>query len=654
MTGILDPNSEEFTAYGEALASLPDFGSLPMARGVYAALRQFSCGRDLICLASMLSVLNTTSLLKLIPQRYKSAHGDFMTLLNVMNEVLLVKQSVPARSFNLERVCQAKELIPIKHIIAQALRRYTQFEQRFDLLTNYRAQAQIKSDHWESIARALLTGYSENVFVSKKDLQERIHHFIRYNAGNDTLAVLDLKSTLIRPISQAPVSLVLARDILYLSSIRSTAIISFVGEIKADWMQHDADRHIRLNEAEEAHLKSNNGYSKAKSAFSNRITMSLNNQLLTLNGLAGATLNSELYLLQELITEQTFTLKNNNPPNTRAFINLASNLESVMKMTRIFNPMIWRWKAEKQVEITVNGNTATQTCEITIKGRNSEVEKAKEEFDSFLDWLKTCAVIRHPNSGVSPRLLRPQIRKNCEDIEERISHVTDPKRTSVDLYNNVKGSKATRETRMEVVAWIAVCEFDCKLEGGFVRDWIVGKYTARPNNSDPKQWVTHRKNYNNENIPYMLPEVVPADLDCHLPTHAYFDIEKFQDALYKYDIKCTVHRENWRYVLLIDEDVRTGPFTMDLIEPHVALTHDRIDFDVSNLVLERNYTRDIGMRIDVQQKPYSIELEAIVDNIKNKRFQILRPIDKKVEERIDKMTRIRHWQQLGQPFSIIS
>ena len=59
---------------------------------------------------------------------------------------------------------------------------------------------------------------------------------------------------------------------------------------------------------------------------------------------------------------------------------------------------------------------------------------------------------------------------------------------------------------------------------------------------------------------------------------------------------------------------------MDLIEPHVALTHDRIDFDVNNLSVEKEYTRELGMRIDIQQKPYEIELETIVDNIKNKPF----------------------------------
>ena len=87
-------------------------------------------------------------------------------------------------------------------------------------------------------------------------------------------------------------------------------------------------------------------------------------------------------------------------------------------------------------------------------------------------------------SGVSPRILKPQMRHSCLDIEEKISHITDSKRTSIELWKGLKGSNATRETRMEVVAWIATCKFDCRLEGGFVRDWIVGNYTNLPT-SDP-------------------------------------------------------------------------------------------------------------------------------------------------------------------------
>ncbi|CAF4044605.1 unnamed protein product, partial [Rotaria sordida] len=290
---------------------------------------------------------------------------------------------------------------------------------------------------------------------------------------------------------------------------------------------------------------------------------------------------------------------------------------------------------EKQVKILVNNDPATNTCEITVEGQDSENQKVKKEFDSFMSWLKDCVIIRPPNAGVQPRLLRPKMRKAYPEIEEKISHITASERTMVDLYKGIKITDATRETRMEVVAWIAICKFNCKLEGGFVRDWIVGNYRSRPINflNNPKRWIEYRTNANGDNIPYINKEVVPSDLDCYLPLNVYFDINKFQDELYKFDITCRVFREDWRYVLLIDEYAPTGPFTMDLIEPHGALTHDRIDFDVNNLSLEKDYPREIGMRIDITESPYFIELETIIENIKSKHFQVLRPIDKPTSHR---------------------
>jgi hypothetical protein len=62
--------------------------------------------------------------------------------------------------------------------------------------------------------------------------------------------------------------------------------------------------------------------------------------------------------------------------------------------------MKWRWEAQKQVEITINSNTATKTCEITVKGRDSANKKVKDEFTAFIRWLQNCAVIRHPNAGM--------------------------------------------------------------------------------------------------------------------------------------------------------------------------------------------------------------------------------------------------------------
>ena len=199
---------------------------------------------------------------------------------------------------------------------------------------------------------------------------------------------------------------------------------------------------------------------------------------------------------------------------------------------------------------------------------------------------------------------------------------------------------------MEVVAWICVCKLGCKLEGGFVRDWIVGEFISKPDNIPPKEWVKYERENSPKPLPSIREDVVPRDLDCYLPTDAEFDSDRFEDELHKFKISCKIERQGWRYIVLVDEDAPTGPFTMDLIEPHITLTHDRIDFDVNNLVVEKNYTRDLGMRADIQQKPYAIELETIVKNIKSKRFQLLRPNDDFVKPRIDKMVQIRGWTRI--------
>ncbi|CAF1156498.1 unnamed protein product [Rotaria sp. Silwood1] len=643
---ILEKGANDiFTKHGEDLAKLPDFGSLAMSKAVLAALRTYDCGRDLICLSAILGILNTTILFKSLPQHLKSSDGDFMTLLNLMNEILLVRQSIPAKQFNLDQVCQSKGLKEIQHVIRQAMRRYLTLEKTFNQSPDFCTQAQVQSGDWELVARSLLTGYSDNVFVSMKELQDRSHLFMRYN-NRDDLAKLDLQSTLTRPISTAPVSFVLARDIRHSTAVRAIGIISFVGEIKAEWLEYPLEREFDITNEEETYLNTTNRFVDALTKFSNRINMLLGGQKMKFKGSSGTVLNAELHIRQQMISELKFNLSNTTSPGDNS--NFARNLESIMKMTHIFNPMKWRWAAERQIEITINSNTATKTCEIIVKGRDSDNKKVKNEFDAFIGWLRNCAVIRHPNDYVSPRVLRPAMRKDCRDMEERISRVTDTKRTPVDLYKGVRGSKATRETRMEVVAWIAVCKFDCKLEGGFVRDWIVGHYTARPPGiTDPKKWIDK-----SNSMPALVKEVIPCDLDCHLPSHMYFDIEKFQDELYKYGITCEVKRDYWRYVLLFDESEPTGPFTMDLIEPHVALTHDRIDLDVNNLSVEKDYTHELGMRIDIQRKPYEIELEKIVNNIKNKRFKVLRPLDHYVRIRIDKMER-RGWTQDGPVISVI-
>ncbi|CAF1560659.1 unnamed protein product, partial [Rotaria sordida] len=136
-----------------------------------------------------------------------------------MEEILVVKQSVPTKEFSLDRICQAKGLSNIKHILRQALRRYNSLEKSFSLSVDYRAKAQL---------------------------------YIQYNGSTeDNIAELDSQSVLARSTNKIPPALVLARDIRYSTSIRSKAILSFVGTIKPEWVERPIKRQLKINNEEE-------------------------------------------------------------------------------------------------------------------------------------------------------------------------------------------------------------------------------------------------------------------------------------------------------------------------------------------------------------------------------------------------------------------
>ncbi|CAF1060399.1 unnamed protein product, partial [Rotaria sordida] len=142
-----------------------------------------------------------------------------------------------------------KGLSNIKHILRQALRRYNSLEKSFNLS--------------ELIARSLLSDYYDNIFVSAKELFERTHLYIQYNGSTeDNIAELDSQSVLARSTNKIPPALVLARDIRYSTSIRSKAILSLVGTIKPEWVEHPIKRQLKINNEEEVRLNSNNIISK--------------------------------------------------------------------------------------------------------------------------------------------------------------------------------------------------------------------------------------------------------------------------------------------------------------------------------------------------------------------------------------------------------
>jgi hypothetical protein len=405
-------SSGNFTNLGQSIAKLPDFGTLPMAKAVYSALRKYRCGRDLIILSSILSVLNTSAILKSIPSQYKCAEGDFMTLLKVMNTILLVRDSVSSPEFNVDRICNAKGLSSCAHIIKQALRRYTNVERAFTLSDEFREDAQIQSSDWEYIAKALLDGFSDKVFVSLKMLQGKAQQFLKYNVEQrklnqqqeqsddiSTIALID-RSSILRTGNKGllPASLVIARDVRHLTAVRSVAILSFVGKIELDWLEYTFTREMKLNEAEEKKLMNDNILQQAIQKFSH-VQINIRNHKLIFRGPSRYVLNAELFIRQQLVTVLTFRLEPPNQPNNQNN-NITRNLQSITMMPiDLFGPLRWRWEAEQQVKIRTKMNGKQGIIDVTVEGLDSQNQAVRGEFDSFSSWLRNCAVVRDPHSG---------------------------------------------------------------------------------------------------------------------------------------------------------------------------------------------------------------------------------------------------------------
>lgn len=402
---VTRPPTDHFTNDGKEMAKLPDFSSVEMSRAVFYALTRHKCGRDLIVISSMLSVLNTSDVLVALPDQYKSPDGDFMTILNMMNEVLNAKQSMSKEKFQLKSFCQKKGLASAYPSLEKACKRYETLQKSFNISKQYRKQSQVQSGNWELIGKSLLKGYSDNVFVSLKELQGRTDRYTRYQSSKSTTieieqAVIDRQSTLNRSKNtSASVSLVVARDIRYATSVRAKAILSFVGQIKPQWIEYDVERQIRVNNVEKQKLNEEKIISNAQKKYPHA-HIQIKDDLISINGPSGAVLNAELFILQGLVEDLTFSSESEPSANREEDETLQRNLEGIMKMLHIFNPMKWRWENQEQVKITFQQDSKAQ-LQIIVRGRDSKNRLVLKEFLSALSWLQKCVVIRTPNSGNS-------------------------------------------------------------------------------------------------------------------------------------------------------------------------------------------------------------------------------------------------------------
>ena len=128
------------------------------------------------------------------------------------------------------------------------------------------------------------------------------------------------------------------------------------------------------------------------------VEVQMKKDVLSINGPSGSVLNAELFILQKLVEEMKFSSSTDLPPNSEEYHALKRNMEGIIKMIRVFNPMKWRWENQEQVKITLEENPNSQ-LDVMIKGRNSKNRLVQKEFLNSFNWLRNCAVVRTPNSG---------------------------------------------------------------------------------------------------------------------------------------------------------------------------------------------------------------------------------------------------------------
>ncbi|CAF1398862.1 unnamed protein product, partial [Didymodactylos carnosus] len=556
-----------FTKKGEEIAQLPDFGTLPLTTSVYAALTKYKCGRDVILIASLLSTLNTSAIFQKLPARYhRLDEGDYMSLLVLMND--LINQTTSINS---------SDMTDIQHNLRRALCRLRVLESSINRGKVWHKESQISNGQWSVITQAFLDGYWENVYVSLSELQGRNRQYDRYNISledNDSrkqTAILHKSTTI--PDDSYPL-LIFAKDTLCSTAVRSTCVLSFLGILKPEWLHGTVERPLNVTTSEMKTFQSSR-----KLSNNGNVKCSTNDDQILIKGHGGDVLQAEQKIRQQLMKTYEFIFP--DAEDLTKHPKLKANIIIVLRDLSILLPMIWRWSNEKQAKIKLEKQPPS-SCKVIAQCREQDYRLIYAEFHSFVYWLTQCDSMQLKNSTRKPQLLTSR----DPDIERRINRITDTSLTWAHLKQAINDN--SRESRMDVVAWIAVCNYGCLLQGSYVRDRIVQNHIKRPKNPNPRTWVTFNQQIG---LPQIVPDLVPADIDCHLPSGTYFDAQRFLDEMHRYEFEVEVFRNHWRYVLLFDRNVPTGPFTMNLIEPHVALTHNRLDFDGNSLYVERKKTK---------------------------------------------------------------
>jgi hypothetical protein len=253
----------------------------------------------------------------------------------------------------------------------------------------------------------------------------------------------------------------------------------------------------------------------------------------------------------------------------------------------VFLPLIFFWKNTFQVVLKTTNLGRDPVIEFS--GRRHHKDLFQSHIHFWVRHFKGSTSLLKLDLFLSEKLfLRPNetwfgshAGKQFKEFRERLHRVTAAELKPEELHEMTRGESHSRETRMEAVCRIAVHVFGCRVEGGFVRDWIVNGQRKHPS-IPPRDWVHVTQEFRDANPRGVFPppahngwmkwdfkpevEVIPKDLDIELSVDEYFDVNRFISSVRELGIDVDYYQHiPQRHIFLFDRE--TGPFTADFIEP---------------------------------------------------------------------------------------
>jgi hypothetical protein len=361
-----------------------------------------------------------------------------------------------------------------------------------------------------------------------------------------------------------------------------------------------------------------------------------------IEGSLKAVIDKELKLRKDLRTELKVSLLAQTD-DALMIAQVQSNLDQLREDRQIFNPLKFLWKNAHGVIVETHLGSAADP-HFKVVGRRHDVNRFGNHFNLWRRQLATAPMVERPDHFMAVNLYRRPhtIPDGDEAFRERLHTVTALQLSETKIFLKCEGPQATRETRMEIVARIAVQVFGCKLCGGFLRDWIVnGEQTHLP---EPfKDWVEQPAGgFTRFEI---KPGIVPKDLDLELPMEKYFDVGRFVSEVRQRGITVDYHEHiAQRHVFLLEMD--RGPFTVDLIEPHFAVLHTLADFDVNTMCVVA-FQDLIGLKMTYKQSDgHELNVDDVIANCRRKQFVTMQHVGSGIMQiREDKMKE-RGWTKL--------